>query len=55
MGSVFGVALVVVLLGARPTLAEFRTVFLTELGLALLTSAISLAIDTRPGAATTSR
>jgi EmrB/QacA subfamily drug resistance transporter len=48
IGSVLGVALVVVLLGRHPALADFSTVFRWELGFALVTAALSLAIDTRP-------
>jgi len=50
IGSVFGVALVVVLLGRAPTLAAFDHVFLGETVFALLTAALALPVDTRPRA-----
>lgn len=48
IGSVLGVALVIVVLGRHPALADFSTVFRWELGFALATAVLSLAIDTRP-------
>jgi EmrB/QacA subfamily drug resistance transporter len=48
IGSVLGVALVVVILGRHPALVDFSTVFRWELGFALATAVLSLAIDTRP-------
>src|SRR5439155_24317826 len=48
IGSVLGVALVVVLLGGAPTLASFHHVFVAEIVLALATAVICLGVDTRP-------
>jgi EmrB/QacA subfamily drug resistance transporter len=51
MGGVLGVALTVVLVGhALPTLADFRTLYLCHVGLALLTGLLCLRVDTRPRA-----
>jgi hypothetical protein len=46
-----GVALVIVVLGRHPVLADFATVFHWELGFALATAVLVLPIDTRPRAA----
>lgn len=48
IGSVFGVALVVVLLGHRPGLAAFDDVFVGEMVFGLLTALLALPVDTRP-------
>jgi EmrB/QacA subfamily drug resistance transporter len=49
VGSVLGVALTVVLVGkAAPQLADFRTLYLCHVTLALLTAALCLPVDTRP-------
>jgi len=49
VGSVFGVALVVVLLGSQPGLAAFDHVFVGEAAFALVTALFALPVDTRPG------
>ena len=49
VGSVLGVALTVVIVGkAAPQLADFRTLYLCHITLALLTAALCLPVDTRP-------
>jgi EmrB/QacA subfamily drug resistance transporter len=48
IGSVFGVALVVVLLGRAPSLASFDRVFYGQLVFALVTAVLALPVDTRP-------
>lgn len=49
VGSVMGVALTVVIVGkAVPQLADFRVLYACHIGLALLTAALCLRVDTRP-------
>jgi EmrB/QacA subfamily drug resistance transporter len=49
VGSVMGVALTVVLVGhAAPALADFKFLFLVQIGLMLLTSLLCAPVDTRP-------
>ena len=50
IGSVFGVALVVVLLGHEPGLLAFDHVFVAEAAFALVTALLALPVDTRPRA-----
>jgi EmrB/QacA subfamily drug resistance transporter len=48
-GSVAGVALAVVFVGhSAPALAEFKSLFLVQIGLMLLTALLCAAVDTRP-------
>ncbi len=46
IGSVLGVAIVVVLVGEEPTLSDFHRVFVAEIVLALVTAALCLPVDT---------
>jgi hypothetical protein len=49
VGAVLGVALTVVLVGkAAPGLADFRLLYRVQIGLMLLTVALSARVDTRP-------
>jgi EmrB/QacA subfamily drug resistance transporter len=49
VGSVLGVALTVVLVGsAAPGLQNFKSMFLVQIGLMLLTALLCLPVDTRP-------
>ncbi|WP_158817951.1 MFS transporter [Methylocapsa sp. S129] len=49
VGSVMGVALAIVLVGhAAPGLADFKSLFLVQIGLMLLTALLCAPIDTRP-------
>jgi EmrB/QacA subfamily drug resistance transporter len=50
IGSVFGVALVVVLLGREPGFVTFDHVFVGEAAFALVTALLALPVDTRPRA-----
>ncbi len=50
IGGVLGVAATVALVGhASPQVADFQHLFATHIGLSLLTAALALGVDTRPG------
>jgi hypothetical protein len=49
MGSVLGVAATVALVGhANPQIADFQLLYMTHMGLALITAILCLRVDTRP-------
>lgn len=49
LGSVFGVALTVLLVGhAQPEVTEFQSLYMVHIGLALTTGLMCLGVDTRP-------